>query len=277
MIPQAEISKIAFREGMSDKVVEKDYVITWIILALADSELKDSLAFKGGTALKKIYFPAYRYSEDLDFTLMREISSADLLLGLNRTLDTLAKEQGFQFATPEEKVEVRSDSLTAYINFVGPLQARLDSRSIKVDFTFSEKLIFPIEAKEIHSPYSDAMVRNFSAYTLEEILIEKLCAIIGRTEPRDIYDVNYLFGVNGIDFHKITEAFREKAAFKEIDPSRLKESLNDKKDKYVRMWDIRLMHQVKQLPHFGRDNQELKSGFREIRPSLSFYFRQELI
>jgi len=57
MIPQAEISKIAFREGMSDKVIEKDYVITWMLLALAASDLKDYLAIKGGTALKKIYFP----------------------------------------------------------------------------------------------------------------------------------------------------------------------------------------------------------------------------
>lgn len=53
MIPQAEISKLAFREGMSDKVIEKDYVITWILLALASSDLKDFLVFKGGTALKK--------------------------------------------------------------------------------------------------------------------------------------------------------------------------------------------------------------------------------
>lgn len=50
MIPQAEISKLAFHEGMSDKVIEKDYVITWILLALADSSLKEFLAFKGGTS-----------------------------------------------------------------------------------------------------------------------------------------------------------------------------------------------------------------------------------
>jgi len=249
MIPQAEISKVAFREGMSDKVIEKDYVITWILLALADSELADYLAFKGGTALKKIYFPDYRYSEDIDFTLTREVVNEDLLHLLSRTLEMLAKDQGFQYAVPEKKIEERPDSLTAYVNFVGPLLARLDSRSIKLDFTLSEKLIFPIESKEIHSPYSDAIARKFPTYALEEILVEKLCAIIGRTEPRDIYDVNYLFRVSDIDFHKMSEAFREKAQFKGIDPSRLKESLNSKKDKYVRMWNSRLKHQVKELPH----------------------------
>lgn len=32
------------------------------------SQHKDSLVFKGGTALRKCYFPGYRFSEDLDFT-----------------------------------------------------------------------------------------------------------------------------------------------------------------------------------------------------------------
>ncbi|MHB8858314.1 MAG: nucleotidyl transferase AbiEii/AbiGii toxin family protein [Thermoleophilia bacterium] len=263
MIPQAEISQIAYREGMSDKVIEKDYVITWVLLALADSKLAAALAFKGGTALKKIYFPDYRYSEDLDFTLMREIANDELLRGLSNTLSELAKEQGFQFAIPEEKIEGRVDSLTAYVNFVGPLQARLDSRSIKVDFTLSEKLIFPVEAKEIHSPYSDAVIRSVPTYSLEEILVEKLCAIIGRTEPRDIYDVSCLFGIKEIDYLKFPDAFRDKAEFKGIDPSRLKESLNDKKDKYVRMWDSRLKHQVKDLPHLEETIRSLNRDFRK--------------
>lgn len=264
MIPQAEISKTAFREGMSDKVIEKDYVITWILLALADSDLKDSLAFKGGTALKKIYFPDYRYSEDLDFTLTQQIANEKLLEKLNEVLATLAREQGFQFAVPAEKIEERADSITAYVNFVGPLQARLDSRSVKVDFTLSEKLVFPIESKEIHSPYGDAVSRSFPTYSLDEILVEKLCAIIGRTEPRDIYDVNYLFGINDIDFQRIPDAFREKAEFKNIDPSRLKESLNNKKDKYSRMWESRLRHQVKDLPHLEETIRELNRDLRKM-------------
>lgn len=127
----------------------------------------------------------------------------------------------------------------------------------------SEKLIFPIEAKEIHASYSDAVQKIFATYSLEEILVEKLCAIIGRTEPRDIYDVNYLFGINDIDFHKIPDAFREKAEFKGIDPNRLKGSLNDKKDKYERMWKTRLEHQIKELPHLAEVLRELNRNLRK--------------
>jgi len=128
MITQREISQLAYRLRMNDKVIEKDYVITWLLLALADSELKDIIVFKGGTALKKIYFPDYRYSEDLDFTVVKETNSETLIDRLQKTLDKLAKEQAFQFAIPQERIEKRTDSLTVYVNFAGPLQARLQDQ-----------------------------------------------------------------------------------------------------------------------------------------------------
>lgn len=249
MITQREISKLAFQLGMSDKVIEKDYVITWLLLALADSDLKDVIAFKGGTALKKIYFPGYRYSEDLDFTVVKKIDPDALTEALQATVEKLAKDQGFQFAVPPERIEKRTDSVTAYVNFVGPLQAGLDSRDIKIDFTLSEKLIFPVKPLAIHSSYSDAINENIVTYSLEEILTEKLCAIIGRTEPRDIYDAAFLFGLKEIDFYRIADAFKEKAEFKGIDPARLSDALKRKKPTFDRMWETRLRHQIKNLPH----------------------------
>lgn len=70
MILAGEVSKIAHRLGLGDRTSEKDYVLTWVLLAIADSPMRDYLAFKGGTAIKKVYFPDYRFSEDLDFTLL---------------------------------------------------------------------------------------------------------------------------------------------------------------------------------------------------------------
>lgn len=264
MIPQAEISRTAHREGMSDRVIEKDYVITWILLALADSELKYFLVFKGGTALKKIYFPDYRYSEDLDFTVVKEISSKEIIARFENVLDMLSKSQGFQFDIPEKEIEKREGSLTLYVYFVGPLQAGLGNRKVKVDFTLSEKLIFPVGKKVIHSAYSDATEKEITVYLLEEILTEKLCAIIDRTEPRDIYDANFLFSVGGLDYHQVKVAFREKAEFKEIDADRLSDVLKSREATIARMWDNRLQEQVKDLPH-------LKGVLREFKRSLRKY------
>ena len=59
------------------KAIEKDYVLSWILIGIAKSKISDMVTFKGGTALKKFYFPNYRFSEDLDFTLLKYISIED--------------------------------------------------------------------------------------------------------------------------------------------------------------------------------------------------------
>lgn len=262
MITQREISQLAFRLKMNDKTIEKDYVITWLLLALADSELKGKIVFKGGTALKKIYFPDFRYSEDLDFTVIKEIKVETLIDELQKTVDKLANDQAFQFTIPSSQIEIRKGSVTIYVDFIGPLQAKLDSRHIKFDFTLTEKLIFPIKSLPIYSAYSDKVDRNIATYSLEEILTEKLCAIIGRTEPRDIYDADFLFGLKEIDFYRIAGAFIEKAKFKGIDPTRLTDALERKKAVLSRAWKTRLQNQVRDLPHFEEVLRELKRSIR---------------
>lgn len=264
MITQGEISRVAHREGMSDRVIEKDYVLTWLLFGLANSRIAEHLAFKGGTALKKIYFPEYRYSEDLDFTVLDGAEPDVLLQGLEETLNRLAKEQGFQFDVPEAEIERRAGSLTAYVYFVGPLQARLSSRKVKVDFTLIEKVIFPVEKKPILSEYSNRIEREIPVYSLEEVVIEKLCAIIGRTEPRDIYDLHFLLGLPGLDVHLVPTAFSEKAHSKGIDPSRLEECLEKKESTLAKMWEVRLTHQVKNLPHLDKVLRELKRNLKEF-------------
>lgn len=60
------------------KSIEKDYVLSWILIGIAKTKVYDILSFKGGTALKKFYFPDYRFSEDLDFTLLKDLPVEDL-------------------------------------------------------------------------------------------------------------------------------------------------------------------------------------------------------
>ena len=80
MIPQRNISLLANRlakEGgrrFQESVLERDYCLAWFLAALAESDLKPVLAFKGGTALKRCYFEDYRFSEDLDFTLTEPVT-----------------------------------------------------------------------------------------------------------------------------------------------------------------------------------------------------------
>jgi predicted nucleotidyltransferase component of viral defense system len=71
MIRPGEIQRIARGAGVRDQQIEKDYILSWILSGIArHDQLSGIMAFKGGTVLKKFYFDDYRFSEDLDFTLL---------------------------------------------------------------------------------------------------------------------------------------------------------------------------------------------------------------
>ena len=69
MISHQELRKKAVDLKVGVDMVEKDYVLGWMLYGIASSSISDKLVFKGGTALSKVYFPGqWRLSEDLDFT-----------------------------------------------------------------------------------------------------------------------------------------------------------------------------------------------------------------
>lgn len=70
MIGRQEIMDFTREFGLAPHVIEKDYVLGWLLAGIShNTEISESWAFKGGTCLKKCYFETYRFSEDLDFTL----------------------------------------------------------------------------------------------------------------------------------------------------------------------------------------------------------------
>jgi len=78
---RSDLVGIAKRAGVPPEVIEKDYLLSYVLAALTGVSNLEGLRFKGGTALKKVYFGDYRFSEDLDF------SAVDVPTGEN--LDSL--------------------------------------------------------------------------------------------------------------------------------------------------------------------------------------------
>ena len=77
MIKAQEIIAEAARLSLQPHVVEKDYVLGWVLAGIsAHDAFHDTWIFKGGTCLKKCFFETYRFSEDLDFTL-RDVNHID--------------------------------------------------------------------------------------------------------------------------------------------------------------------------------------------------------
>ena len=63
MIDRAEILRVANTLGLEPQIVEKDYVLGWVLHGIArDPLLSASWVFKGGTCLKKCYFETYRFA-----------------------------------------------------------------------------------------------------------------------------------------------------------------------------------------------------------------------
>ena len=72
MITSREIANAANEWKLRHDVVEKDYVLGWLLAGIAYNPVTDRWAFKGGTCLRKCWFETYRFSEDLDFTVSEE-------------------------------------------------------------------------------------------------------------------------------------------------------------------------------------------------------------
>jgi hypothetical protein len=65
------LREASLSRGIPQHVVEKDYALSYILAGVSNHPvLKNSLVFKGGTALKKMFFGEYRFSEDLDFSYL---------------------------------------------------------------------------------------------------------------------------------------------------------------------------------------------------------------
>ncbi len=90
MIAREELLDLAADFGLGANVVEKDYALGWLLAAVGEhAATRDSWLFKGGTCLKKCFFETYRFSEDLDFTLLDAAHLDERFLG--KLFDELAE------------------------------------------------------------------------------------------------------------------------------------------------------------------------------------------
>lgn len=269
MINKGEINKVARQHQIGDAQIEKDYVITWVLYGISQNEvLREALTFKGGTVLKKAYFPDYRFSEDLDFTLLNEdLLNEQILSAFNEVFEFVQDETGMtlKINIEKDKEHKETNSIKFFIDYVSSLQGAFGSRDLKVDITRKEILEFDTEERPIFSEYSDLDVEfRVKCYKLSEVLIEKMAAVMGRTIPRDIYDLWYLLEVDGMKLDDHLHEFERKAKNKNQKPELFKEKLKGKEAIYKRDWNRSLEKQVRELREFEEVMRELNKHFRKL-------------
>jgi predicted nucleotidyltransferase component of viral defense system len=234
MILRSEINRIAREQGVPPSTIDKDWVLSHVLAALFRQDwARETLLFKGGTCLKKCYFPGYRFSEDIDFTILKE----DFLLTqqvVQQVIVEITEKTGIRFAPFNIQPIVSRNRLfgyTALLKFRGadhrndqepPENTERWHTMIKVEMTWHELILFPVEMPPIHHPYSDSLqvsAITVPCYHLFEVMAEKLRATIQRSypAPRDYYDLWYLLqNLKSDSLPEIIHAFREKAAHKGI-------------------------------------------------------------
>lgn len=276
MIPQRNLSLLSNRlaraggRRIPEAVLERDYCLSWFLVGLSGSPLRERLLFKGGTALKKCYFPDYRFSEDLDFTLAQPVPFETIRRELEETFKATHRASGVVLRYAREDRHPHANSHTFYLGYEGPLPGGPAGKEVKVDITIKEEVVFPIAERPVLRGYreyedlpEDATVQ---VYSLPEIAAEKVVALLdrARNEPRDLYDLWHVTENSHVSLDRVVEAVRRKLAARGQELKSLRGVLREKEPRYRRLWETRLSVQVAVLPDFERVFRTVRRALRQV-------------
>ncbi len=176
-------------------IAEKDYILAVVLQVIYNSNLKNRLIFKGGTAIHHLYLNQLRFSEDLDFVTTGRVSLDDFKEAFKPyEFLEIAKHYPSDFALKIERLK-----------FVGPLG---QPNSIKIDIDLSQNLILPAERIDYKNVFGVPI--TVSAMALKEICAEKVRAINERARYRDFYDLTAVLKRNSFEPAEIIEILKQK-------------------------------------------------------------------
>lgn len=262
MINKQDILDRAAEWQLRPEVVEKDYVLGWLLAAISSHrELQALWIFKGGTCIKKTYFETYRFSEDLDFTLLPEApySEGAILEQLQATARSAGELSGIELPVDLIRVLPRHNragkaTFQGRVYYRGPLQRTQNYASIIFDITNDETVFADPVARTVFHPYADGLPAEVTVqcYSLEELLAEKTRALYQRTRPRDLYDVVYLLEncIDAIDLAEAQRIFGAKCEAKGLTTPSSDEllALVQQNEELRADWANMLAHQLPNLP-----------------------------
>ncbi|HNZ65230.1 MAG TPA: nucleotidyl transferase AbiEii/AbiGii toxin family protein [Smithella sp.] len=274
MITRQEIMDASREFGLGAHIIEKDYVLGWLLNGISKhAVIGHDWIFKGGTCLKKCYFETYRFSEDLDFTLMQEshLNVDFLTAAFREIIDSIYESTGLEIPKDMVRFEIYENprgklSAEGRLSYRGPMQQRGDMPRIKLDLTANEIISLPPVMREVQHPYSDKPEKGIfvQCYSFEEVFAEKIRALAERLRPRDLYDVINLYHHNDVspDHVLLNKTLKQKCDFKGIALPSAK-SLADKPERaeLAAEWKNMLAHQLPALPSYEQFWQELPEMF----------------
>lgn len=186
--------------------VEQDLIISRTLIAIfSDEFLANQLAFRGGTALHKLYLsPQSRYSEDIDLVQINAGPIKPILYRLGEVLDFLPGKSVKQ----KRYNNIMMFRMESEIPPVVPLRLKIEINCFE---HFSElgfvKVPFSIE----NSWFSGSC--ELTTYALEELLGTKLRALYQRAKGRDLFDLYKALNISGVDIEMIIRCYKRYMSF----------------------------------------------------------------
>ncbi|MBI2404149.1 MAG: nucleotidyl transferase AbiEii/AbiGii toxin family protein [Gemmatimonadetes bacterium] len=276
------------RLGLPWEVLERDYLLSWVLAGIGRVEsLRDTLVFKGGTALKKCYFGNYRFSEDLDFSGREGVPTGDAMeravseacAAAVRLLDEYAPvEIACERYTEEEPHPGAQEAFTIRARL--PWQTQPKTR-LMIETAVDEKILKPVQTRKVIHEYGEPLEAEVRVYALEEIVAEKLRAILqhvdklaqrgwSRSRARDYYDLWRVLGTyqDGMVRSDFSAFLREKCAVRHVNFTGPEDFFQEPMLTYVaKTWDQWLGPLVPGLPPFETVIGELRPQVAALVPA----------
>jgi predicted nucleotidyltransferase component of viral defense system len=270
MIARTAIEQRVREWGLTEDVVEKDYVLGWLLWGIgSDENLGPTWIFKGGTCLKKCFMETYRFSEDLDFTILPRgpIRAEDVLPILKDILKRIYDLSGinFQDRVPLLKTHASGLYTEGRVYYRGPRNTP-SVASVKLDLSASERVVRPPVFRKIVHIFPDELPgpATVRCYSFEEVFAEKIRAMGERSRPRDLYDIINLFRRSDLRNQPqlIREVLVEKCGTKGLSVPTMELIENSSNRAELESeWENMLAHQLPSLPPFSGFWDELRNLF----------------
>ena len=229
------IQEASRQQGIPQYIIEKDYALSYILAGISlKPEINNTLVFKGGTALKKLFFGDYRFSEDLDFSAINSPTGEELENAIKDvTVETLRllTEHG-PFSIHLERYLEREPHPHGQEAFIVRVQFPWHPSPmcrIKIEITHDEPVLMSAQKRRLIHGYDEELDCDISCYQLEEIVAEKLRTLLqthqkliqrgwNRPRARDYYDLWRILKQynDGLDGKKITKLLDQKCKHREV-------------------------------------------------------------
>jgi predicted nucleotidyltransferase component of viral defense system len=274
------------RLGLPWAVLERDYLLSWMLAGIGHvPALRETLVFKGGTALKKCYFGGdYRFSEDLDFSGLDGVPTGEAMEravgeacgAAANLLDEYAPVEILcERYTEKEPHPGGQEAFTVRARL--PWQRQPQTR-VMIETAVDEKILKPVGKRKVIHEYDEPLEANVQVYALEEIVAEKLRAILqhadeleergwSRSRARDYYDLWRVLGTykDQMDFSGFTAFLREKCAMRSVAFDGAEDFFQDLMLAHIeKTWDHWLGPLVPRLPAFETVIGELRPQIAEL-------------